>query len=121
MVKRSKNSEEKEGGIGDILKKITSVGMGGAFLNEDTIKSVIGDLSLPKDITNALLQNAKNAKGELLNSLGDEFRNHLSKIESKEIVDYIAKNFDININVSFSPKSKDSKDTKDEEKSDDTK
>jgi hypothetical protein len=116
MVKRSKDGDdEKDRGLGDILKKITSVGMGAAFLTEDTIKSVVGDLSLPKDITNALIQNAKNAKGELLNSLGDEFRNHLAKIESKEIVDYIAKNYDININVSFSPKESTQKEKKDGE------
>lgn len=108
MVKRSRKNEdsEKEGGLGDIFKKITSVGVGSAFLTEENIKSLIGDLSLPKDLTNALIQNAKNAKGELLNSLGSEFRAHLAKIESKEIVDYIANNYDININVSFSPKSK---------------
>lgn len=109
----SSDKDDKEKGIGDVFKKIASLGMGAAFMTEDAVKNLIGDLPLPKDIVSGLIQNAKGAKEDLTKGLRDEFRKYLSKLDTNNIIDYIAQNYDVEVEAKFKLKKKDS--SKDQE------
>ena len=105
---------EKDTGLGDTLKKLASLGVGAAFMTEDAIKSVLGELPLPKDILNGLLSNAKGAKEDFVGSIREELRGYLGKIDLKNLTDYILENYDFNISASISLKKK-KQETKDHE------
>ena len=76
-------SEEKEGKISDILKKAVSTGISAAFLTEDAVKNIIGDLPLPKDIINGLLQNAKESKTEFIKGIKNIKVNEVNEVIKK--------------------------------------
>lgn len=106
----AKNSTKKES-IADVLKKVASIGAGAAFMTEDAVKNILGDLPIPKDILAGLVQNAKGAKEDFSESLREEFRKYLSKLNINQVVDYVAENYDMEVKASFSFKKKTNKKT----------
>ena len=98
--------EKKESGLQDIIKRVVSVGVGAAFMTEESVRSILGDLPLPKDIVSGLVQNAKGAKTEFTQGLREEFKKYLSHLDTENIIEYIAENYDVEVNASFSFKKK---------------
>jgi hypothetical protein len=101
------SDEDKDNKIGDIIKKVVSVGVGAAFMTEDAVKNILSDLPLPKDIVSGLLQNAKTAKEEFSNTIREELRTHLSKVDPKMMMEDLVENYDIELNTKVSFKKKD--------------
>jgi len=67
--------------LGDIAKKVFAVGISAAFLTEESIRSALGELKLPKDILNIVLQNATKTKEAVANQVTKEIINIISKID----------------------------------------
>lgn len=67
--------------LGETIKKIITAGIGAAFMTEESIRSYVSELKLPKDVLNLLLQGAAKSKEELTNRVGNEFVKILSKID----------------------------------------
>jgi len=109
-------SDDKDRGLGDVIKKVVSIGVGAAFMTEDAVKNVLKDLPLPKEIVNGLLQNAKNAKEDFAEGVREELGKYLSKVDPKTLLDEMLDNYDVEVNAKFSFKRKDgsSLSTKDE-------
>lgn len=81
--KRSDSSNEgaSSGLFGEAVKKIISVGLGAAFMTEESIRSYLGDIKLPKEVLNSLLQSAAKSKTDLMNRVGNEVVRMVSKID----------------------------------------
>ncbi len=80
-------TEDSGFGLGDTLKKILTLGAGAAFMTEEGIRSYLGEVKLPKDILNGLLQGAAKSKEDLVNRVSGEILKMLKQVDfSKEIV-----------------------------------
>lgn len=99
-----KDDDKSEGLFGDVLKKVISVGVGAGFMTEEVVKKYINDLSLPKDLANGLIQNAKGMKQDFLKSIEDEARKQISKVDPKKLLEEVLNKYDIDVKVSFRPK-----------------
>jgi len=78
----SESSDESRGGLlSEGLKKIFAVGVGAAFLTEESIRNYLQDLKLPKDMLNVLLQGAQKSKDQLMNRVGNEVIAIIQKID----------------------------------------
>lgn len=99
-------SEKKDSPIGDIIKKVVSVGVGAAFMTEESVKKILEDLPLPKDIVTGLVQNAKGAKEEFTNGIREELRNYLSKVDASKIATDILDRYDVEVEAKFKFKKK---------------
>jgi len=74
--------EEKSGGLlSEGIKKLFSVGIGAAFLTEESIRNYLSDLKLPKDVLNVVLQSAAKGKEELVYRVGKEIGTLISHID----------------------------------------
>ena len=74
--------EEKNGGpILDAVKKLFSVGLGAAFMTEESIRNYLGDLKLPKDAIQFILQSGIKGKEELVQRVGKEIGTLISHID----------------------------------------
>lgn len=58
-----------------------SAGIGAAFMTEESIRSYLAEVRLPKDVMNLLLQSASKSKEELLDRVGNEVVRIISKID----------------------------------------
>lgn len=100
------NKSEKEQKWSEVLKKVVSTGIGAAFMTEDAVKSILSDLSLPKDIMSGLLQNARNTKEDFFNGIRNEVKKHLKTIDFSKEVEKVLDKYDIEVNATFHLKKK---------------
>lgn len=79
--KDGKNSEEGKGLLGDTLKKVFTAGVSAAFMTEESVRTYLAELKLPKEILNLLLQSAAKSKEEITNRISKEAISMLHKID----------------------------------------
>lgn len=98
--------ENKSSGIEGIIKKVVSVGVGAAFMTEESVKKILEDLPLPKEILTGLVQNAKGAKEDFTNGIREELRNYLTKVDASKIATDILDRYDVEVEAKFKFKKK---------------
>jgi hypothetical protein len=80
--KKNKNKSDADRfGLGDVLKKVVTAGFGAAFMTEESIRTYVSDLKLPKDALNLILQGAQKSKDEMMNVVTDEVVKVINKID----------------------------------------
>lgn len=80
---QEREQEEEEGSLkfSEIVRKVMSVGLGAAFMTEESVRSALGGINLPKEVLTAILQQANRSKEEFLNRIGNETIRLISKID----------------------------------------
>jgi len=81
MDKNDKDENEELPKWGEMLKRVMSVGLGAAFMTEESVRSALGGMNLPKEVLSTILQGASRSKEEFLNKVGNETIKLLSKID----------------------------------------
>lgn len=76
-----RDNNENASFFAEALKKIVTVGLGAAFMTEEGVRNYIGELKLPKDVLNLLLQSAAKSKEELMAKVGNEVIKIVNKID----------------------------------------
>jgi hypothetical protein len=66
---------------GDMLKKVMGVGLGAAFMTEESIRSLLSEVKLPKEVLQMILQGASKSKDDLMNRVGNETIRLIQKID----------------------------------------
>jgi hypothetical protein len=104
----SDQDDKGTGPILDAVKKIFSVGVGAAFLTEESIRSYLADLKLPKDALNFILQSAAKGKEELVSRVSKEIGGLLSHVDFVKEVSRFAENhkFKVSAEIEVIPKHK---------------
>ena len=102
--------ENKSSALDGIIKKVVSVGVGAAFMTEESVKKILEDLPLPKEILSGLVQNAKGAKEDFTNGIREELRTYLSKVDASKIVMDILDRYDVEVETKFKFKKKEKTD-----------
>lgn len=100
------NQKDRDGKLGDLIKKVLTTGVTAAFMTEEGVRAVLKDLPLPKDMVGSLVENAKNTKTEFVASVKNELRNYLDKIDVTKEIDKIAEKYDFEIKATISLKKK---------------
>ena len=94
-------SDNKDSALGDIIKKVVSVGVGAAFMTEESVKKILDDLPLPKDIISGLMVNAKGAKEDFTKGIREEIKNYLSKVDSSKIIIDVLDKYNVEVEAKF--------------------
>lgn len=77
-------SEAERAGLTETLKKLVTAGLGAAFMTEESIRSYVSELKLPKDVMQMLLQGANKSKQELMNRVSNEVIKIINRIDIVE-------------------------------------
>lgn len=107
----SDDSEKKNINFGDVLKKVVTTGIGAAFMTEEAVKSMVNDLPLPKELISGLLQNAKDSKKEFVDSIKNELKSYLAKIDASKEIEKVLEKYDMEVNATISFKKKQKKES----------
>ena len=102
----SEEEEKDSKNISDLLKKVVHTGISAAFMTEDAVKNIVGDLPLPKDVVNGLVQNAKNSKDEFIKSAKSELKSYLNRIDLQKEIDRILEENDLEVKATIRFKKK---------------
>ena len=103
------NGEEQEKRglpIADAVKKLFSVGVGAAFMTEESIRSYLSDLKLPKEVLQFILSSANKGKEELVQRVGKEIGGLINHIDIVKEVSRFAEThkFKISAEIEIQPK-----------------
>lgn len=90
--KDGKVSDDVKGLLGDTLKKVFTAGVSAAFMTEESVRTYLAELKLPKEILNVLLQNAAKSKDEITNRISKEAIAMLHKVDIVNEVSKFAEN-----------------------------
>lgn len=74
-------ADDLKGQISEAMRKIVLTGVGTIFMTEETVRSYLGELKLPKELWGGFLENAARTKTEFLNSFAKEAAGILNKID----------------------------------------
>tara|TARA_A100001015_G_scaffold312969_1_gene419168 strand:+ start:796 stop:1182 length:387 start_codon:yes stop_codon:yes gene_type:complete len=107
------SSEDKKGGLSDIVKKVVASAMTSPFLSEDQLKVYLSGLNLPKEVITQVLRGAQKSKQDLVNRVGLEVSKVLSKIDIvKELKKALREHkISIQADIEFVPKDKSTQDS----------
>lgn len=100
------DNRDKDGKIEGILKKVLSTGVTAAFMTEESVRSLLKDLPLPKDIVGGLLENARNTRTEFVAGVKNELKSYLDKIDIGKEVDKIVEKYDFEVKATIGLKRK---------------
>src|SRR5215470_7660410 len=94
----------------ETVKKLFSVGLGAAFMTEESIRNYLSDLKLPKEVLQFILQGANKGKEELVQRVGKEIGALISHIDIVKEVGKFAEShkFKIVAEIEVTPRSKES-------------
>lgn len=95
---------------GDLLKKAITVGIGAAFLTEESIRSLVGEMKLPKELVANLLSQANSTRSEFLGKFSQEIMERIqSKINPVDLItEVLRKNdFELTVKIKVTPKKED--------------
>ncbi len=80
--KDPKDSDSKSSTlIGEAVKKIFTTGVTAAFMTEESIRTYLADLKLPKEILSVILAGASKSKDEITNRVSKEVIGMIQKID----------------------------------------
>jgi hypothetical protein len=100
------DDRDKDGKVEGILKKVLTTGVTAAFMTEESVRAILKDVPLPKDIVGSLVENAKSTKTEFVAGVKNELKTYLDKIDLSNEIEKIVENYDFEIKATISLKKK---------------
>jgi len=102
--------EDLQAKAAELMKKVLTVGVGALFLTEESLRALVSDFKLPKELLSAILESANKMKGDFLKNLSADLMSQLvSKVDvSKLIKELIAQNeIEMKVHINLKPKKSD--------------
>lgn len=96
---------------GEMLKRVVSVGLGAAFMTEESVRSALGGINIPKEALQSILSGANRSKEEFLNKVGNETIKLISKIDFVKEASRFVEEHKFRINAEIEVVKKDSGDS----------
>ena len=83
---KEKDQDEHSKGktVSDVIKRLFAVGSTAAFLTEESIKTALGDIKLPKELLKPLLASAMSSKQQIFQRVSKEVSSEMIKILNSE-------------------------------------
>jgi hypothetical protein len=100
------DNKDKDGKLTDIFRKVLTTGVTAAFMTEESVRALLKDVPLPKDMVVSLLDNARSTKTEFVNSVKNELKAYLNKIDLTREIDKIVEKYDFEVKATISLKKK---------------
>jgi replicative DNA helicase len=91
----------------DLLKKTLSFGIGAAFLTEESIRSVLGEMKLPKETFAQVFDQIQKTKSDFFEKLSQDILEKVqSQIEPKAFIEEMLQKHEIELEmkIRFKPK-----------------
>jgi hypothetical protein len=93
----------------EMMKKVLTVGIGAFFLTEESLRGLVSDFKLPKELLSAILDSAGKSKADFLRSLSKEVMDRvMERVDPSSLLqELIEKNeIELQIKINFKPKKK---------------
>lgn len=103
------NGDDLQSKAADLVKKVLTVGVGAAFLTEESLRALVSEIKLPKEMIAGILETANKTKNEFLSKIGTEVVDRVTaRVEPDQLIrEIIEKNeLEFSIRLRFHPRTK---------------
>ncbi len=92
--------------LGDLAKKALMTGIGAVFMSEDSLRTQLSEMKLPKEAMGAVINTADKTKKEIIDVVARETRAFLSRLEVEKMVSrmLVGTTIEINTRIRIVPK-----------------
>lgn len=100
-------AEDLQSKAAEIARKILTVGVGAVFLTEESIRNLVSELKIPKELLSNLLESAGKTKNEFFAKLSQDLLTQLrGKVNAEELIRDMLEHYEIDLHVkmNFKPK-----------------
>ena len=97
--------QKLEGLVPEVVKRLFYAGLGAVFTTEEGLRRLANEFSLPKDVSNFLVQQAQATKAELFRIVAVELRGFLENLNLNEELQRLltSLSFEIKTEIRFIP------------------
>ncbi|MGZ3688209.1 MAG: hypothetical protein ACXWP5_13610 [Bdellovibrionota bacterium] len=100
-------ADDLQGKAAEMMKKVLTVGVGAFFLTEESLRALVTDFKLPKELLGGILDSANKTKNEFLKNFSDEILDRvMEKVDPKELIQEILTKNEIDLKISITVKPK---------------
>ncbi len=99
--------EELQNKAAEMAKKVLTVGVGALFLTEESLRGLVSDFKLPKELLTVVLDSAQKMKGEFIQSLSSDLMKHLmSRVDVAKLAEDLLQKHEVQVQLTlnFKPK-----------------
>lgn len=87
------------GRLPDMVKSMIVLSLGGVFMAEETIRKVAGELKLPRDTMNLVINQAERSRKEMIEAVAREVGRALRAMELEKLLGRLGHEFEIEIDA----------------------
>ena len=101
------SQDERVSKAADLVRKVLTVGVGAVFLTEESLRSLVSEFKLPKELLAGILESANRTKTDFLQKLSSDILERVTqKIEPQSLVNELIAKHDLELHVTlkFNPK-----------------
>jgi hypothetical protein len=91
----------------EMIKKVLTVGVGAVFLTEETLRAMVSEWKLPKEVIGAILDSSRKTKDEFMKTLSEDvLAKVVEKVDPLALVqEFLVRNeVELNIKIGVKPK-----------------
>ena len=99
--------EDLQGKASELMKKVMSVGVGALFLTEESLRGLVSEWKIPKELIQGVLESASKNRKEFLAKLSsDALDRVLDKVDVKTLIEELLRDNEIELSVKVKVKPK---------------
>lgn len=100
-------AEDLQSKAAEMMKKILTVGVGAIFLTEESLRALISDFKLPKELLGGIFESANKTKNEFLKTLSKEVLSRITdRIDPVALFQEFLEKNEVDFHIRISTKSK---------------
>jgi hypothetical protein len=93
-------SDDLQSKAADLVRKALTVGVGAYFLTEESLRGLVSELKLPKELLAGILDSANRAKNDFLQNLSQDVLSRLSeRVDLKALVQELLETNEIDLQM----------------------
>ena len=92
----------------EMMKKVLTIGVGAIFLTEESLRGLVGDFKVPKELLGGILESASKTKNDFLQKLSQDVLSRVSdKVDPRALLEefFHRNEIELNMKISIKPKS----------------
>lgn len=84
-------SDDIQSKAAELFKRVLTVGVGAAFMTEESVRNLVSEFKLPKELITAILETASKTRDEFLKSASSELVTQITnKIDTQALIKAVA-------------------------------
>ena len=106
-------AEDLQAKAAEVMKKVLTVGVGAFFLTEESLRGLVSEFKLPKELLTAILESAGKTRDEFLKSVSNEIIAQLKEhIDPSALIQEILLKNEVELKVKINLKPKSTKESR---------